>query len=198
MSFLVVGLGNPGSRYHETRHNIGYMVVDCYVKKTRKKYRFSENLYYQCFQTGDSFFIKPLLYMNRSGDAVRHFLRKNSETPDDILIIHDDMDIRYGYIKFSENKGSGGHKGIESINSVLPAGMTRRCRVGISKPPIDEDPVDYVLEGFSEEEKRYLDILIEKISDSVDIYLHDGFSRAANLYNRVNLIPDMAQADQSH
>ncbi len=126
--------------------------------------------------------------MNRSGDSLDYFFRTFKDDWDDILIIHDDMDIEFGFIKYSSNKGSGGHKGIESINSMLPGNRAKRCRIGISKPPEDKDPAEYVLECFSREEMESIDILLKNAAESIDVFIYRGLSKAANTYNRRDLL----------
>ncbi len=126
--------------------------------------------------------------MNRSGESLGYFFEKQKAIWDKILIIHDDMDIEFGYIKYSMNKGSGGHKGIESISGLIPENLFMRCRVGISKPPEGMDPADYVLDRFGTAESEKLEFLLKRTAESVDVLIHNGISRAANLYNRVSLI----------
>lgn len=190
LAYLIIGLGNPGMKYDGTRHNIGFIILDYFVSVSKGRYKYTETIYYNCFHKKDVYFLKPTLYMNRSGESLAYFLSRTAKEWDDILIIHDDIDIDFGYVKYSENKGSGGHKGIESIITVNPDCKHKRCRIGIGKPPEDIDPADYVLSVFTEDECDRLGILAERITESMQIFLNEGFLKAANKYNRVNLIND--------
>lgn len=185
---LLIGLGNPGIRYEGTRHNIGYMILDYYKSRSKNKFKYKYNDYYHSYTYGKVCLLKPMLYMNRSGQSLSHYLKVQKKDIDDVLVLHDDMDIEFGFIKYSENKGSGGHRGIESINEYIPDNKFIRCRIGIGRAPSHIDPADYVLENFSEKEGDVLELLLSRIAESIEVFIHHGYNKTANLFNRTNLI----------
>lgn len=151
---LIVGLGNPGRRYKKTRHNIGFMVIDELKRHISKK---------------DAILLKPTTYMNNSGKAVRSVKDKHKIKPENIIIIHDDIDLPFGEIRISENSSSAGHKGVQSIINEIGTQDFVRVRIGI-KPALLRQGFggraqDFVLEKFSKQEKKQLkDIIKEAVS----------------------------------
>ena len=148
---LIVGLGNPGKEYENTRHNIGFMVLDDYLGNVKWSNKFNA-LYYESFiGTEKVIFLKPLTYMNNSGNAVGEFVRYYNFDMKDILIIQDDLDEEIGLYKLKVNSSSGGHNGIKSIISSLGTQSFPRLKVGIGSVKKDE-VIDYVLGKFSKKE----------------------------------------------
>lgn len=166
---LVVGLGNPGLEYSRTRHNVGYMFLDKYYSDftLNKKFRAME----LNTKVGDEnvIFIKPITYMNSSGDALILYKNYYKVNDNDILIIHDDMDISLGDYKLSFNHGAGGHNGIKSIIKNLSSKEFYRLRIGISKN--DKEMKDYVLDKFSKKELNLLEDTFSKLEDIVSDFM---------------------------
>lgn len=155
---LVVGLGNIGSEYDNTRHNIGFMVLDNYLGDVIWKNDF-KSLSYKVMINGENvIFIKPSTFMNLSGDAVRYFVNYYHIDLNNLLVIQDDMDLPIGKVRIKFNSSSGGHNGIKSINEALGSNSYLRLKIGISKTRFDT--VNYVLGKFSCEE---LDILSDSL-----------------------------------
>lgn len=179
---LIVGLGNPGKEYEKTRHNIGFMCIDNYIKNDLWKEKF--NALYQEISINNEkvIFIKPLTYMNLSGQAVKSFAVYYKIDIDDILIIQDDMDLSLGQIKLKINSGSGGHNGIKSIISELKSENFPRLKIGISHNK-NYDTKDYVLGKFSAEEFEILNKTIENSKEIIDCFLKNGIEKSMNLYN---------------
>ncbi|MGC9324586.1 MAG: aminoacyl-tRNA hydrolase [Desulfomonilia bacterium] len=180
---LVYGLGNPGRRYRKTRHNIGFMVVDSLAEAWNISLKQTE----ADIITGRGFvgnvsiiLAKPCTYMNRSGLP----LRRLGSSADQLLVIHDDMDIELGKIRVKAGGGSGGHKGIESIIEQIGSDAFLRIRCGIGRPASCCDPSEYVLGQFSNEEQDLVASEIEKATDAAFLCIRGEFIKAMNAYNR--------------
>lgn len=183
---LVVGLGNPGSRYRLTRHNLGFMVVDLLADRWRigvggKRHE---------AETGSGEYAgtrvvlaKPQTFMNASGDSVTKLRRLHRLDPREILAVYDDLDLPFGKIRLRGDGGAGGHNGVASLISVLGKGFPR-LRVGIGRPPGGADPVGYVLEPFSAEETQQLDDVVERAAQSVESWIEVGLEATMNVANR--------------
>ena len=164
---LFVGLGNPGSKYEETRHNIGFKVIDQLVDEQAidglsardiSKTSFHGTL----FRTTNTFFLKPTTFMNLSGksvQSVKHFFKVEL---DDVIVIHDDIDLPFGALRFKKGGGHGGHNGLKSIDDSITKEYIR-VRVGVGKPEHRSQVADYVLDNFNKEEKALLEKLIEHV-----------------------------------
>ena len=153
---LIVGLGNFGKEYQNTRHNIGFMALDYYAKKNnfsidKKKFK---GLYTEISINGEKILlVKPQTYMNLSGECMRDFISYFHIDIKDILVIYDDMDLDVGVLRLREKGSAGGHNGIKNIIQNIKSNEFKRVRVGISKD-INRNTIDYVLGKFSEEEKK--------------------------------------------
>jgi peptidyl-tRNA hydrolase, PTH1 family len=182
-----VGLGNPGVRYRKTRHNIGFQVVDCLAQK-RKISTLTKRFRSQ-FGTGwiDSeqvALIKPITYMNLSGEAVAKaagFFRLKVE---DLLVIHDDLDLPFGRLRFKQRGGDGGHQGIRSIIDRMGGDNFLRLKVGIGRPPDGVDPADYVLTPFSNSERNALEEVVNLAAESIETALLEGVEAAMNRFQK--------------
>ena len=159
---LIVGLGNPGSAYKNTRHNIGFMVIDHIIEKLKpsiiKKNSFKAELY----KTDNNLLLKPLTFMNLSGQSI--FAVKNFYKINNIIVIHDDLDLKFGAVKFKKAGGNGGHNGLKSIDSLIGNDYVR-IRMGIGRP--NKDVSSYVLNNFSKEENTHIQTWIEYVSKIV-------------------------------
>jgi PTH1 family peptidyl-tRNA hydrolase len=191
---LIVGLGNPGLFYANNRHNIGYMCVNRFARD--HKIRFNKKQGLARVGTGEIdgeevVLARPQTFMNESGEAVSRLITKYKIGISDLIIIHDDLDLPTGKIRLRQGRGSGGHKGIESIIARLGKGNFYRVRVGIGRPDIPEDAdidkeravIDYVLSGFTREERKIIDGVIPEVSRAISCLLTEGIETAMNKYN---------------
>jgi len=194
MMKLIVGLGNPGQVYAHNRHNIGFICLKHLAQtqgikldKKQGKARIGRGE----VAGAEAVFAKPQTYMNLSGESVVLLVRKFDIKLDDILVIHDDLDIPLGKIRISRGSSSGGHKGVSSIIYSLGSQDFSRLRVGIGRPvPVgghsqigEDDIVRYVLSDFTEEEKRVITPVIPMVSEAALYFLSEGISQAMNRYN---------------
>ncbi len=167
--FLVVGLGNPGEEFACTRHNLGFLVVDEIVRKFAVSFRITRSKALMADVYRDekrTLLAKPQTFMNHSGESVKTITDWFSLNSSSLLVIHDDMDIPFGELRFKEGGGSGGHKGIESIVEHLGTKDFKRLRVGIGRPPGRKDPTEFVLEPFTNSEREELETIIENAADT--------------------------------
>ena len=183
---LIVGLGNPGKQYKDTRHNVGFMFVDNIVNKLNLKFKLDKALKCEILQTTIGMekviFIKPMTYMNLSGDSVylvKNFYKIETE---DILVIYDDLDLETGKIRIRPNGSSGGHKGIQSIINNLGTKDIKRVRIGIDKVSSDKT-IDYVIGNFSKKDREIIDISLEKAVDIVQDFIALPFEQVMSRYN---------------
>ena len=159
---LFVGLGNPGSKYEETRHNIGFQVIDRLVADLSARDISKNTFRGTLFRTGNTLFLKPTTFMNLSGKSVqpvKHFFKVEL---DDVIVIHDDIDLPFGALRFKKGGGHGGHNGLRSIDDSITKEYIR-VRVGVGKPEHKSQVADYVLHDFNKEEKALLKNLIEHV-----------------------------------
>lgn len=185
---LVVGLGNPGSRYAATRHNIGFAVVDTLAKRWGTE----ASAYDKRFegQLGEAqrgnervFLLKPLTYMNLSGRSVAAFVRYYKLSLTDLLVTYDELDLPLGRIRVRSGGSAGGHKGMADIIRHLGSDQVTRIRVGIDKVH-PSATVDYVLGRFDEDEREAAEHAIGMAADAAECWVHDGITVAMNRYNR--------------
>ena len=181
---LVVGLGNPGREYKNTRHNVGFMVLDNYLGKVKWKTKM-ENYYYETEINNEPVvFVKPLTYMNLSGLAVSKIVNFHKIDTKDILIIHDDLDIANGTYKIKRNSSSGGHNGIKSIIAELKTDEFARLKIGISKSTqVSADK--YVLGKFSTEELQNIEENMPKFHDIIEDFVTLGIDETITKHNNV-------------
>ncbi len=186
MSYLIVGLGNPGKRYENTRHNLGFKVADRLAEKLNIKFTEKDSYLIASGELEGSplFLIKPLTFMNRSGTAVRSFLRYKNIEGRNIFIVHDDLDLPLGAIRLRWNGSSGGHNGIKSIISELGTAEFYRLKIGIDKPPIKEMVEHYVLQPFSKAEMEITDETVDRAAECLISAISQGADKAMNKYNR--------------
>ncbi len=183
---LIAGLGNPGAKYRGNRHNLGFVVVDNFAKENGLSWRFSQDWSCYFIKRGDSVFIKPSTFMNRSGDSIRKVSDYYKIDPSDVLVVYDDIDLPFGKIRLAFNGLSAGHHGIDSVIENL--GMEfGRLRVGISSPREDgkskEDVSHYVLSDFSASEKKQLSKIISNSTEAITSYLDEGLNSTMNKFN---------------
>lgn len=186
---IVMGLGNPGKRYGRGRHNLGYLVVDHlagehYIAVTEKKYH---SLVGRWQLDGEQvLLVKPQSYMNRSGEAVRSLFRYLPVSTDDLVVIHDDIDLPFGRIRIRAKGGAGGHRGVLSILEALGNEHFFRVRVGIGRPPGGVDPTEFVLSPFSAEEWSLVEQVVSRAAGAVQSLLKEGSRQAMEKFNQAN------------
>lgn len=179
---LIVGLGNPGKDYQNTRHNVGFLVLDNYLNTSDWKEKFNA-LYHEERIEGDKvIFVKPLTYMNLSGDAVVKYVNYFDVNIDDILVIHDDLDLPFSTYKLKKNSSAGGHNGIKSIINRLGNQSFARLKVGVSHDR-SVDTKDYVLGNFSKKEKEQFEVMQKDFNKIIESFVSDGIDRTMNIYN---------------
>ena len=186
---LIVGLGNPGKEYTNTRHNVGFNFVDYYLDSKSitdtwsKKF---DGLYIQTSLNGEKvIFLKPQTFMNLSGNSVRKVMDYFNIEVDDLLVISDDLDLSIGNFKLRPSGSSGGHNGLKSIESNIGSANYKRLKIGISNDK-GINTKDYVLGNMSKEDKNILDNLYKELCGVVDDYFHIDFPELMNKYNRKN------------
>lgn len=183
---LVAGLGNPGEKYRLTRHNIGFKVVDklseAYsIPLNRRKF---DAVYgYGKIDDVDVVLVKPMAYMNRSGLPLRKLAKYFNISCEDIVVVHDDLDLAWERLKIKVRGGHGGHNGIRSIMEAFGEGGFVRVRIGIGRPLAGTNVSDYVLENFSAADQGALDRVINRTSEAVVAILCDGPQVAMNTFN---------------
>jgi len=191
---LIVGLGNPGREYANHRHNVGFMCLKHFAKT--QGIRFDKKQGQARIGTGEVaggevVVARPQTYMNQSGQSVSRLIKRFNINPDDLLVIHDDLDLPPGAIRIRRGGSSGGHKGIDSIIADLDRQDFIRIRVGIGRPTIFEDStqnkedeiIAYVLSDFTPEEKQVITRVIPRVSEAIYCLLTEGLTAAMNKYN---------------
>lgn len=179
---LIIGLGNPGKTYEKTRHNVGFDFIKKYVKTKGEVLKKVKEFNSEIVKIQNNLFIRPLTYMNNSGEAVLKLVNYYKINLDDILVIYDDLDLPFGTFKIKPQGSSGGHKGMSSVITLLNSEAIKRVRVGISK--VDkEEVIDYVLSRFSKEELKTIDKIYETLTEIIDDFLIDEFDIVMNKYN---------------
>lgn len=183
---LVVGLGNIGKEYDNTRHNMGFMLVDRYLQDRNITDKFKEKfqaMYIETIINGEKIiFIKPKTYMNNSGIAVKSFVDFYKINSEDVLVISDDLDLDLGKFRLRKNGSSGGHNGLKSIISCLGTDNFKRLRIGISNNK--DDVINYVLSKFSKSEMKDIETLFTILVDVIDDYFVMDFTSLMSKYNR--------------
>ncbi len=188
---IVVGLGNPGDQYRETRHNVGWMVLDRLADRAgwtgRGRTRDASSIVMGRYHGLDLLLAKPLTYMNESGIAVRKLLAREHAPLPEMLVVLDDFDLPFGTLRFREGGSAGTHNGLRSIVDELQNEKFSRLRIGIGEP--DRGAVDHVLSRFRPEERSRLDELLDAAADAVESWAREGTSRASNRHNSFKLRP---------
>ena len=183
---IVVGLGNPGSEYSETRHNVGFMAVDALAKHWEiNSWRERNEALTAEYRSKDEtiLLVKPQTYMNLSGVAVGALARWYKTAVTDIIVIYDDLDLAVGRLRLRPQGGSGGHRGIESLLVHLGQDSFARIRVGIGRPPAGWETAAYVLSRFKGEEADLICAALDKAAAAAECILSKGMNKAMNLFN---------------
>ena len=189
---LIVGLGNPGSQYLWTRHNAGFMVLDELARRagipvTRKTF---SGLYGEGSYRGERLLLlKPQTFMNLSGRSVNPALHFHRLSLQDLIVIHDDIDIPFGRVKLKEGGGHAGHNGLRSLMQELGGGQFARIRVGVGRP-LHGDAADYVLSPFDRDEQAHLPLILEGAVDFLELLLAEGLPKAMSLCNNKDFLAE--------
>ncbi|HJN86835.1 MAG: aminoacyl-tRNA hydrolase [Dehalococcoidia bacterium] len=183
---LIIGLGNPGTRYRGTRHNIGFRCVDLLALKwgIRVAERRAKVVLGRGFRAGEEIVLaKPRSFMNNSGEGVAYLRARFASRPEDLVVIYDDMALPVGQLRLRPGGSDGGHRGVQSIIESLQTQDFPRIRLGIGAPPLEQDAVGYVLGRFSGEEETILAGALDSVVAAVDCILEEGIDGAMNRFN---------------
>ncbi|MCB9637817.1 MAG: aminoacyl-tRNA hydrolase [Myxococcales bacterium] len=186
--WVIVGLGNPGTRYANDRHNIGFQVVEALGQRWHApaaKSRFQALISQTTLDNEPALLVQPQTYMNLSGQAVAAICSFYQVTPEHVLVVHDELDLPFGQLRLKQGGGDGGHRGLRSISAELGSPKYTRLRFGIGRPDHEDLAVaDFVLSPFSTEQKTELPALIEQSAEMLESCLREGLLKAMNLWNR--------------
>lgn len=187
---LICGLGNPGREYERNRHNIGFMVVEALLSRARAELnqeKFQAKVGQGSLGSERILFLEPQTYMNLSGRSLAEAARFYKVAVEDILVIHDELDLPFGRLQLKAGGGTGGHNGLKSSVQSLGADSFIRLRFGISKPEgpnAKERVAGYVLSNFDDGERRQLEEFIGKAADMAETWAREGLATAMNRFNR--------------
>ena len=185
-SYLIVGLGNPGAEYRLTRHNFGFMVLDSLAEKWSvqlKRIKFKAVIAEDRFKNNKVILAKPLTYMNESGRAVAPLLRFFKVPVENMLVIHDDLDLPLGTLRIRPSGSTAGQRGMESITRLIGSQDFPRMRLGINRPPGQMDPKDYVLQKFLPAEEELKKMVVNQAIDAIECFITDGLTTVMNRFN---------------
>lgn len=188
---LIVGLGNPGPEYERTRHNMGFRVIDVLAGRLDARLRPLKGVRGLTAEARDGdrrvILAEPLTYMNLSGEAIQAFARYYKVEMEDIVIVHDDLDLPLGTIKVKRGGGDGGHNGLKHITRALGSPEYARVRLGIGRPPGRQQAVDYVLQPFGKKDEETVGVIVQEAADIALAMVHEGVEA---VQNRVHGQPD--------
>ncbi len=190
MAILVVGLGNPGSQYEETRHNIAWKVFErlSFADELFWKEKFKGYFAQKNIKDKQVIFLKPQTYMNLSGESVRPAMAFFKVDIDHILVVHDEIDLPFGTVHLKKGGGLAGNNGLKSIAQHLPNQNFLRLRMGVGRPKFG-DVSGHVLGKFNEEESPWLEDFTELGAKAIEMFLKSGFQRAQNKFSKKSVLP---------
>jgi peptidyl-tRNA hydrolase, PTH1 family len=187
---LIAGLGNPGENYRATRHNIGFMVAEQFAARLgiQLKKKGHQAIYGVGRCNGDEVIILlPQTFMNLSGASIGSAIKSLGADPGDLIVIHDDIDLPFGQLKFKSGGGHGGHNGIRHICQVLGHGDFVRCKLGVGRPVEGGEVVNHVLKPFNATERKQLDQVLGGAVEALLTHLREGAQAAMNEFNNRDL-----------
>lgn len=186
MQWLIVGLGNPGAEYEKSRHNVGFMVLDLFSEKVGAKWQKGRLYHFFDGKRGDTLYlcIKPMTYMNLSGVAVSEAFRSRNFSPEEVLVVHDDLDLPLGEVRIKKDGGDGGHKGVRSVIEAIGRDFAR-MRVGIGRPQGKGEVIDYVLSPFSKGEWEKVARALEDAAFALELILDKGLEWAVSSFHNL-------------
>ncbi len=186
MSWLVIGLGNPGKEYLLTRHNVGFLVADRLAREQGiqfRKRRGGARIGEGRVGAEELVLAKPQTYMNTSGVAVKRLVKTLGILLDHLVVVHDDLDLACGRMKIKDKGGHGGHKGVQSIIEQLGSSDFLRVKIGIGKPESPEQGADYVLSRFDADERALIKESVEQAAEAIEAIIVSGKDKAMNRYH---------------
>lgn len=178
---LFVGLGNPGKEYENNRHNIGFKAIDVLLKTQNSSEVSKSSFYGKLYKSSNSLFLKPQTYMNLSGKSVQAVVNFYKIDVKKTVVIHDDLDLPFGAVRFKVGGGDGGHNGLKSIDAMIGKDYIR-CRIGIGKPERKSEVAGYVLGNFSDDEVKAMDKVLDFLKDALMDIDHMSFSQFQSKY----------------
>lgn len=185
MKYLIIGLGNIGSEYHETRHNIGFMVLDSLAEEKAVSFQLKRHAHVAEIKVKGRtlILVKPTTYMNLSGKAVQYWMQEEKISIENILVITDDLALPYGTLRMRMKGSSGGHNGLSHIEETLSSANYTRLRMGVGSEFSKGQQVDYVLAPFSAEQQKEMPEVLKRAKDAVVGFATIGVERAMNSVN---------------
>ncbi|WP_058305650.1 aminoacyl-tRNA hydrolase [Gracilibacillus massiliensis] len=183
----IVGLGNPGIKYQETRHNVGFMVIDEILKRhnwTLNKNKFKGHFALETIESEKVILLQPQTYMNLSGESLRPLMDFYNLTPEEVTVIYDDLDLPLGKVRLRQTGGHGGHNGVRSIIDQLGTKQFNRLRFGIGRPETPMSVIDYVLGKFDKSNQPLLEKSITHAADAMESWMGQPFQKVMNDYNK--------------
>ena len=184
---IIVGLGNPGPKYRNTRHNAGFMALDGLAVKLNTEFsreKYNGLVTEARFGNQKLLLLKPMTYMNNSGDSVARAARNNIEDPADILVVVDDVNLPLGRLRFRSGGSAGGHNGLKSIAERIGTQEYARLRMGVGIDDSADDLSDHVLGKFRPEEKECVAEMVSRAADAIEYYVQNGIDSAMSEFNR--------------
>lgn len=182
---IIVGLGNPGEKFENTRHNVGFMAINAFAKKNDfPEFELDKKSNCLLSKKNSVFLIKPQTFMNNSGKSVKPIALQYKVKSNNVLVIHDDSDLPLGSIKIVKERGSAGHKGVESVMRTIGKKGLMRLRIGIRPTIKHKDSMDLVLKKFSPKDQDIISKILKKTSFALDLLINEGLDKAMNEYNR--------------
>ena len=187
--WLVAGLGNPGREYAGNRHNVGFLVADLLASRLGAKFGRPKRVVAEMAEGRLGFggpkliVAKPLTFMNLSGAPVVALAQFFKVPVDNVVAVHDELDVPYGQLRVKRGGGEGGHNGLRSMSKSLGSKEYARVRFGVGRPPGRQDPADYVLSDFSGAERKELEFLVDRAADVVEAVILEGVEWAQNKYH---------------
>ena len=187
--WLLVGLGNPGREYAGNRHNVGFLVADLLASRVGAKFGRHKRAVAEVAEGRLGFggpkliLVKPLTFMNLSGAPVVSLAQFFKVPVENVVAVHDELDVPYGQVRVKRGGGEGGHNGLRSMSKSLGSKEYARVRFGIGRPPGRQDPADYVLSDFAAAERKELDFLVDRAADVVEAVVLEGVEWAQNKYH---------------
>ena len=185
-AFLIIGLGNPGAEYRQNRHNIGFMVIDQLAQVLSiplQRVKFKAITGTGKFEGRRVILAKPQTYMNASGESVGPLSRYFKVPLNQLMVVHDDLDIPFGSLRIRPMGGTSGQKGMKSIVEKLGSQDFPRMRIGIGRPPGRMDPADYVLQNFKNDELATRDEVLDSATAAIKLFILEGLDKAMNTFN---------------
>ena len=187
--WLVVGLGNPGPEYAKNRHNVGFMIADVLAGRVGARFGRARRAVAEVAEARLGYggprlvLVKPMTYMNLSGGPVAGLAQFYKVPADQIVAIHDELDLPWTQLRLKIGGGEGGHNGLRSLTKSLGNKDYLRVRFGIGRPPGRQDPADYVLQDFSAVERKELDFFVDRAADAVEMLIQRGLEATQNYYH---------------